>query len=218
MNEISALNPSGAEIQTPDTMPHSVEAEQQLLGAVLTNNDVYDRVASIIGAQHFYDPVHARIFETAAARIANAAGCAMIICRGDHDHPIAAIRAGARHSWFAPNGNPESARRAWILGSLAREGALVLDPGAADAVRKGRSLLPAGVVDVQGRFERGATVRLLTATGERLGVGVAGYDDHEARQILGLKSESITGVLGYRRGVALIHAGDLVLDPDSSAS
>ena len=57
----------------------------------------------------------------AAARIANAAGCAMIICRGDHDHPIAAIRAGARHSWFAPNGNPESARRAWILGSLARE-------------------------------------------------------------------------------------------------
>ena len=70
MNEISALNPSGAEIQTPDTMPHSVEAEQQLLGAVLTNNDVYDRVASIIGAQHFYDPVHARIYEIAAARIA----------------------------------------------------------------------------------------------------------------------------------------------------
>ncbi len=74
MNEIAAINPTGAaagaEIESPDTMPHSTEAEQQLLGAILTNNDVYDRVASIIGPQHFYDPVHARIFETAAARIA----------------------------------------------------------------------------------------------------------------------------------------------------
>ncbi|TCS67383.1 replicative DNA helicase [Primorskyibacter sedentarius] len=70
MNEITAFNPTGAEIQQPDTMPHSIEAEQQLLGAILTNNDVYDRVASIIGPQHFYEPVHARIFEIAAARIA----------------------------------------------------------------------------------------------------------------------------------------------------
>ena len=52
------------------TLPHSIEAEQQLLGAILTNNDVYDRVAAIIAAKHFYDPVHARIFEIAAARIA----------------------------------------------------------------------------------------------------------------------------------------------------
>jgi replicative DNA helicase len=70
MNEVAAFNPTGAEIQAPETMPHSIEAEQQLLGALLTNNDIYDRVASIIGPQHFYDPVHSRIFETAAARIA----------------------------------------------------------------------------------------------------------------------------------------------------
>ena len=69
MNEIAAINPTGLEVQSEDTMPHSTEAEQQLLGAILTNNDVYDRVASIIGPQHFYDPVHARIFEIAAARI-----------------------------------------------------------------------------------------------------------------------------------------------------
>jgi len=78
MNEIAAFNatghtsgqPASAEIQNADTIPNSIEAEQQLLGAILTNNDVYDRVASIIGAQHFYDPVHARIFEVASARIA----------------------------------------------------------------------------------------------------------------------------------------------------
>jgi len=69
MNEVSVFNPTGAEIEAPESVPHSIEAEQQLLGAILTNNDIYDRVAAIIGPQHFYDPVHARIFETAAARI-----------------------------------------------------------------------------------------------------------------------------------------------------
>ncbi len=70
MNEITTFNPTGAEISNPETMPHSIEAEQQLLGAILTNNDIFDRVASIIGPQHFYDPVHARIYEVASARIA----------------------------------------------------------------------------------------------------------------------------------------------------
>ncbi len=70
MNEITTFNPTGAEITNPETMPHSIEAEQQLLGAILTNNDIFDRVASIIGPQHFYDPVHARIYEIASARIA----------------------------------------------------------------------------------------------------------------------------------------------------
>ncbi|MEP3637801.1 MAG: replicative DNA helicase [Paracoccaceae bacterium] len=70
MNEIAAINPTGAAIQDAETMPHSIEAEQQLLGAILTNNDVYDRVAAIIGPKHFYDPVHARIFDIASARIA----------------------------------------------------------------------------------------------------------------------------------------------------
>ncbi|MEL6916007.1 MAG: replicative DNA helicase [Pseudomonadota bacterium] len=68
MNEIATL--SGAiQSASADQMPHSIEAEQQLLGAILTNNDLYDRVASVIGPEHFYDPVHARIWETAAARI-----------------------------------------------------------------------------------------------------------------------------------------------------
>ena len=70
MNEVTSFNATGVEATQTDAMPHSIEAEQQLLGAILTNNDVYDRVASIIGPQHFYDPVHARIYETASARIA----------------------------------------------------------------------------------------------------------------------------------------------------
>ncbi|WP_322889370.1 MULTISPECIES: replicative DNA helicase [unclassified Yoonia] len=69
MNEIATFNASGTTETSVDLMPHSIEAEQQLLGAILTNNDIFDRVAAIIGPKHFYDPVHARIFETAATRI-----------------------------------------------------------------------------------------------------------------------------------------------------
>jgi replicative DNA helicase len=69
MNEIRTINPTGAHVEAAETMPHSIEAEQQLLGAILTDNDIYDRVASIIGAGHFYDPVHTRIYEIATARI-----------------------------------------------------------------------------------------------------------------------------------------------------
>ncbi|ASM72622.1 MULTISPECIES: replicative DNA helicase [Roseobacteraceae] len=70
MNEISSIHNGTPEVQAAETMPHSIEAEQQLLGAILTNNDIYDRVASIIGPHHFYDPVHARIYDIASARIA----------------------------------------------------------------------------------------------------------------------------------------------------
>ena len=70
MTTVTSFNATGAEASGADAMPQSIEAEQQLLGAILTNNDVYDRVANLISASHFFDPVHARIFETAATRIA----------------------------------------------------------------------------------------------------------------------------------------------------
>jgi len=70
MNEIAPINSGQDEAGITDVMPHNVEAEQQLLGAILTNNDIFDRVAAIIGPQHFFEPVHARIYEIASSRIA----------------------------------------------------------------------------------------------------------------------------------------------------
>ncbi|MEM7711893.1 MAG: DnaB-like helicase N-terminal domain-containing protein, partial [Pseudomonadota bacterium] len=68
MNEIARLD---QEMPTSDdvTLPHNIEAEQQLLGALLTDNDLYDRAASIVRSEHFYDPIHARIWDICAARI-----------------------------------------------------------------------------------------------------------------------------------------------------
>ena len=70
MNEIAPMQAADTAATEPSTLPQNVEAEQQLLGAILTNNDIFDRISSIISAHHFYEPVHARIFEIAANRIA----------------------------------------------------------------------------------------------------------------------------------------------------
>ena len=70
MSEIARVQHIGDQPAETETVPHNIEAEQQLLGAILTNNDVYDRVAGVINEAHFYDPVHARIYEVAASRIA----------------------------------------------------------------------------------------------------------------------------------------------------
>lgn len=71
MTEITAFRPAAVAVAAvaAETLPHNIEAEQQLLGAILTNNEVYDRISSLIRAEHFFDPVHVRIFEIAAARI-----------------------------------------------------------------------------------------------------------------------------------------------------
>ncbi|MCA3445981.1 MAG: replicative DNA helicase [Rhodobacter sp.] len=69
MNEVASIRPTVPVATGSDILPHNIEAEQQLLGVILTNNDVYDRIAALVRAEHFFDPVHARIFEIAAARI-----------------------------------------------------------------------------------------------------------------------------------------------------
>ena len=69
MTEITPIRPGLTQALEPDVAPHNIEAEQQLLGAILTNNDIFDRVSSLVKAEHFYEPVHQRIFEVAAARI-----------------------------------------------------------------------------------------------------------------------------------------------------
>lgn len=72
MTEITPLRPlvpAAPATPDPEVLPHNIEAEQQLLGAILTNNDIYDRISSVVKAEHFFDPVHQRIFEIAAARI-----------------------------------------------------------------------------------------------------------------------------------------------------
>jgi glutamate 5-kinase len=151
------------------------------------------------------------VTKLAAARIAVAAGCRMVIARGDALHPLAAIEAGARCTWFIPAAEPRTARKRWIAGTLNPMGALTVDDGAAAALRRGTSLLPAGVVAVEGSFERGDAVAVKSRDGRELARGLSAYSSADARAIAGHKSGEIEAVLGYRGRDEMIHRDDLVV-------
>jgi glutamate 5-kinase len=148
-----------------------------------------------------------------AARIAVGAGCRMVITNGHVSRPISALRAGAQATWFLPAATPRAARKQWIAGSLKPKGSIVVDDGAQKALASGRSLLPAGVTRVEGEFERGDSVRVMSRDGRELGRGLVAYSRSEAEVIAGKRSEQIAGILGYGGRNEMIHRDDLVLTP-----
>jgi glutamate 5-kinase len=145
-----------------------------------------------------------------AAKTAMQGGCSMAVMKGDVDRPLSALAAGTRATWFRPQASVAAARKQWIAG-MKPIGALIVDPGAVAALRQGKSLLPAGVKGVEGRFERGDPVTIMTETGETVGAALAGYNSGEARAIAGQKSNQISGVLGYPGRTALVHRDDMVI-------
>lgn len=147
-----------------------------------------------------------------AAQIAMGAGCAMAIAPGKGLHPLLQMESGGPCTWFLAETTPQSARKQWILGSMRPAGTLVIDDGAARALRSGRSLLPAGVVAVEGDFQRGDTVLVRDLHGMTLGKGLVAYGAEAARTIQGHKSAEIEQLLGYRGREELIHRDDLVID------
>src|SRR5690242_4769325 len=145
-----------------------------------------------------------------AARIAMAAGCAMLIAEGEPQGeiapgPLAAIEAGARATLFLPHAEPRSARKAWIAGAVSPAGALIVDDGAARALKSGKSLLPAGIVAVEGSFERGDCVVVRTRAGAEAGRGLSAYSSGDVALIAGHKSGEIAALLGYRGRDEIIH-------------
>jgi glutamate 5-kinase len=146
-----------------------------------------------------------------AAKIATRAGCAVAITKGADLNPLTRLKAGARATWFLPHASPQAAYKAWIGGHLAPQGDLMIDAGAAAALRAGKSLLPAGVTDVRGAFEKGDAVRIVSADGVEIARGLARYDAADAAKIKGMRSGAIADALGYAAGAALVHADDLVL-------
>ena len=151
------------------------------------------------------------VTKLAAARIAMAAGCRMVIAMGKVMEPLAAIEGGARATWFIPSAGPLTARKSWIAGALNPAGVLTVDDGAAAALRRGGSLLPAGVVTVEGAIERGDAVVIRTRAGAEAARGLIAYASDEARRIAGHKSGEIAAILGYRGRNEMIHRDDLVV-------
>ena len=146
------------------------------------------------------------------AKITLAGGCRMAIANGHAHHPLQRLIDGERCTWFLPTSEPRTARKRWIGGILNPVGSIVIDSGAEAALRKGRSLLPAGVTAVSGSFERGDPVTIQAADGRVLGRGLSAYGCADAERIAGHKTGEIHQLLGYRGRDEIVHRDDLVLD------
>ncbi len=147
-----------------------------------------------------------------AAKIATGAGTHLVIASGRVDHPLRAIGKGARCTWFVAAGTPVAARKKWIAGSLEPKGTLTIDAGAVEALRRGKSLLPAGVIRVDGGFERGDAVIVRGSDGAEVGRGLCAYDAPDAQKIMGRSSADIASILGFSGRTAMIHRDDLVVN------
>ncbi len=154
-----------------------------------------------------------------AARIAMTAGCATAITHGEQTHgeagPLIALMNGARSTWFIPPYSPETARMQWLAGNLHPSGILYVDAGAENALLEGKSLLPAGVVSAEGRFERGDAVEVRGPSEDTIATGISAYSVEDARKIIGRKSQEIENILGYKGRPAIIHRDDLCLNSNA---
>jgi len=146
-----------------------------------------------------------------AGKIATTAGTHMLIASGHVAHPLERIAQGAPCTWFLTPANPVTARKKWIAGSLEPRGTLVIDGGAVKALRSGKSLLPAGVVKVEGRFGRGDAVLVRGPDGHEIGRGLIAFDAEDAERIKGRSSADIPSIVGFAGRTEMIHRDDLVL-------
>ncbi|MEP1208530.1 MAG: glutamate 5-kinase [Rhizobiaceae bacterium] len=146
-----------------------------------------------------------------AGKIATRAGTAMIIASGKRNHPIAAIGEGKQHTYFKAKEIKAGARKAWIAGQLDTSGNIIVDDGAARALKRGKSLLPAGVVAISGSFSRGDAITIRSADNSVLGHGLIAYDCVEADLIKGAQTDELPSLLGYAGRPALVHRDDMAL-------
>jgi len=152
-----------------------------------------------------------------AAKIALAGGCRMVIALGHRDHALKALADGARASWFIPSDQPVAARKRWISGTLKPVGEITVDAGALAALGRGKSLLPAGVRQVSGAFERGDAVLIKGPDGRTVGKGLSAYSSLDAGRIAGRRTSEIRTILGFDGRPELIHRDDMSVDQSEIA-
>src|SRR6201996_9509136 len=151
-----------------------------------------------------------------AAKIATTAGTHMLIASGKIPHPLQAIADGGHCTWFLTPANPVTARKRWIAGSLEPKGTLTIDAGAVRALRAGRSLLPAGVIRVDGQFARGDAVVVRAPDTPEVGREPGAYADDDAEKIKGRSSPDVMVILGVSGRAEMIHRDDLVVGPQGA--
>jgi len=151
------------------------------------------------------------VTKVAAAKIALAGGCSMIIMNGVDESPITRLSGGESCTLFTASTTPLVVRKAWIQGMMAPKGFVHIDGGAVSALKRGASLLPAGITQVLGDFYRGDLVAFIGPDNHTVGQGLVSYDSDDTAKLQGRSMHDAATILGYVGRSALVHRDDLVL-------
>jgi glutamate 5-kinase len=148
-----------------------------------------------------------------AAKLATTSGVTVVIANGRKPDALKQIALGQSiGTIFPPRTSKLESKKRWMLSRLACKGKLIIDNGAVLALKKqNRSLLPAGVVGMEGEFERGDVVDIFDLKGNQIGCGIPNYSSQDVARIKGARSETITSLLGYEYGTEVIHRNNMVL-------
>ncbi|MEO0406100.1 MAG: glutamate 5-kinase [Cyanobacteria bacterium P01_A01_bin.135] len=153
------------------------------------------------------------VTKIAAARIATEAGVRMVITEGRSPQNLPRILAGESiGTQFAPRPQAANARKRWIAHGVVAAGTLYLDQGAATAVReRGKSLLAAGIIEIEGDFQRQDAVKLCNPVGQEIGRGLVNYSSGDLKQIMGHQSQEVAEILGYPGEGTVVHRDNLMI-------
>ena len=150
-----------------------------------------------------------------AARLVTAAGIPMIICNGYSNNSILkSVDGNTDGTFFSPAGEKLELRKRWMLSRVtdSARGEILIDQGAVNALAENHvSLLPAGIIDVRGKFERGEILFISDNTGSHVACGIANYSSSDITSIRGFRSDRILDLLGYYFGQEVVHRNNLVL-------
>tara|TARA_S200000501_G_scaffold298590_1_gene285161 strand:+ start:154 stop:1293 length:1140 start_codon:yes stop_codon:yes gene_type:complete len=146
-----------------------------------------------------------------AAKISLSTGCNMIITKGSGTKPIRKLLENGKATWFFSKTSPKTARKKWISSQLKSKGSLIVDKGAELALIKGASLLPAGIIKVNGNFNKGDAIKVFNKNKELICIGLTAYPSKDAKKIAGFKSDEIKNLLGYHQKDVVIHIDDMVI-------
>jgi glutamate 5-kinase len=188
--------------------PPAGNSQAKLVSLVERITPAIEAMAGAAGSQLARGGMQTKI---EAGKIAAHGGTHMVIASGRVAHPLAAIAHGGRCTWFLTAANPVTARKKWIAGTLEPKGSLTIDAGAVAALHSGKSLLPAGVLRVDGSFARGDAVVIRGPDGVEVGRGLVAYDADDAAKIRGQASGDIISILGFGGRAAMVHRDDLVM-------
>jgi glutamate 5-kinase len=188
--------------------PPGSNVTAKLIPLVTTITPAIEAMAGAAGSELSRGGMQTKI---EAGKIATRAGTHMVIASGRVAHALKAIAEGAPCTWFLTPASPVTARKKWIAGSLEPKGVLTIDAGAVAALRGGKSLLPAGVVRVEGAFARGDAVIIRGPDAIEIGRGLVAYDAEDADKIKGRSSADILSILGFGGRAAMVHRDDLVV-------